>query len=115
VLIAGGHVNADELEQTFRVTVTTSSAGLLEVSRRGIDKAKAMLRVCTMLNISPDDVISFGDMPNDVTMLARSGLGVAVANAPARVRANADVVTRSNADDGVAEMIECIVRRRSRT
>ncbi|CNE70827.1 cof family hydrolase [Mycobacterium tuberculosis] len=113
LLISGGHATPGELERAFRVTVTTSSAGLLEVSRRGIDKAKAMLHVCKMLNVSLNSVISFGDMPNDLSMLARSGLGVAVANAPESVRATADMVARSNTDDGVAEMIEFILRRRS--
>jgi 5-amino-6-(5-phospho-D-ribitylamino)uracil phosphatase len=98
------------LEDEFPVTVTTSSPKLLEVSRKGVDKAFAMIRICRMLEISPDTVISFGDMPNDISMLARSALGVAVANAPESVRMRADRVTGSNDDEGVAEMIELLLR-----
>jgi hydroxymethylpyrimidine pyrophosphatase-like HAD family hydrolase len=100
-----------ELEERFRVTATTSASGLLEVSKKGVDKAWAMLRICKMFEISPDDVVAFGDMPNDLSMLASSGTGIAVSNAPPSVRATADRVAKSNDEDGVAEMIELLLQR----
>jgi len=51
-------------------------------------------------------VIAFGDMPNDVSMLAWAGRGIAVANAHPEVLAVADEVTASNDEDGVALVLE---------
>ena len=55
-------------------------------------------------------MIAFGDMPNDVPMLAWAGYGVAVANAHPSVIAVADEVTGSNDDDGVAQVLEQLYR-----
>jgi hydroxymethylpyrimidine pyrophosphatase-like HAD family hydrolase len=53
-----------------------------------------------------DEVMAFGDMPNDVPMLRWAGHGVAVANAHADVLAAADEVTTGNDDAGVARVLE---------
>ena len=52
------------------------------------------------------DVVAFGDMPNDLAMLAWAGHGVAVANAHPDVLCVADEVTASNLEDGVASVLE---------
>jgi len=56
--------------------------------------------------ISAEEVVAFGDMPNDLPMLTWAGLGVAVANAHPSVLAAADEVTASNDDDGVAQVLD---------
>lgn len=48
----------------------------------------------------------FGDMPNDVPMLLRAGLGVAMGNAHPDALAVADEVTAPNSEDGVARVLE---------
>ena len=48
----------------------------------------------------------FGDGYNDLSMLKLAGIGVAMANAAPEVRAEADYVTLSNEEDGVAAAIE---------
>ena len=66
--------------------------------------------VCTALagehGVDAADVVAFGDMPNDLPMLAWAGHGVAVANAHPEVHAVADEVTATNDDDGVAQVLE---------
>jgi hypothetical protein len=49
-------------------------------------------------------------MPNDLAMLAWAGTGVAVANATPEVLEAADEVTAANTDDGVALLLERILR-----
>ena len=49
--------------------------------------------------------MAVGDSDNDLTMLRMAGLGVAMENAALHIRAAADVVTGSNAADGVAQAI----------
>jgi Cof subfamily protein (haloacid dehalogenase superfamily) len=89
--------------------VTWSGVGLAEISAAGVTKAYALDWVCRRLDIKPGEVIAFGDMPNDLAMLAWAGHSVAVANAPEEVRVAADEVTASNVDDGVAVVLERLV------
>jgi Cof subfamily protein (haloacid dehalogenase superfamily) len=90
-----------------RATFTHSSSdGLLEISAAGISKATGLAHLCREHGVDAADVVAFGDMPNDLPMLAWAGRGIAVANAHAEVLALADEVTASNDDDGVAQVIE---------
>jgi Cof subfamily protein (haloacid dehalogenase superfamily) len=84
----------------------SSSDGLLEVSARGVSKASGLATLAAEQGIDAGAVVAFGDMPNDLPMLAWAGHGVAVANAHPEVLAIADEVTASNDDDGVAQVLE---------
>lgn len=92
-----------------RAEVTHSGYGIVEISARGVDKARGLRVACARHGIPLGDVIAFGDMPNDLPMLRLAGLGVAVANAHPDVLAAADEVTASNADDGVAQVLERVL------
>ena len=50
--------------------------------------------------------MAIGDNFNDLDMIEYAGLGIAMENAPDEVKAQADFVTTSNAEDGVATAIE---------
>jgi Cof subfamily protein (haloacid dehalogenase superfamily) len=79
---------------------------LLEISAAGVSKASALARLCEQRGIDREDVIAFGDMPNDLPMLAWAGHAVAVANAHPDVILAADEVTASNHEAGVARVLE---------
>ena len=51
-------------------------------------------------------MIAVGDGINDLSMIQYAGLGVAMANAQPVVRENADYITLSNDEDGVAAVVE---------
>ena len=80
--------------------------GLLEFSAPGVNKATGVSIVATQYGIERERVLAFGDMPNDMEMLAWAGMGVAMANAEPLVQDAADVVTTSNDDFGVARVLE---------
>ncbi|MCL9761893.1 HAD-IIB family hydrolase [Frankia sp. AiPa1] len=86
--------------------VTTSCADLLEIAGPGVSKAVALAELAARRGLSAQDVIAFGDMPNDLPMFAWAGHAVAVANAHPDVLAAADEITASNDDDGVALILE---------
>jgi len=86
-----------------------SGAGLVEVAAAGVTKGAALAELCDELEIGRGEVIAFGDMLNDISMLEWAGRGVAVANAHAEVLAVADEVTASNDEDGVALVLETLV------
>jgi len=85
---------------------SSATDALLEISASGVSKATALARLCEQRAIAREDVIAFGDMPNDLPMLAWAGHAVAVANAHPEVRAAADEITASNDESGVALVLE---------
>lgn len=87
------------------ITYSTDN-GLVEVTPLGISKATGIDELAHPLGITAGDVVSFGDMPNDVPMLRWAGHGVAMGNAHPDVAAAADEVTTANNDDGVARVLE---------
>ena len=80
--------------------------GLIELSAPGVTKASGLTIVAERLGIEHRDIIAFGDMPNDVPMLRLAGHGVAMGNAHPEAIAAADEITGSNAEDGVARVLE---------
>ncbi len=78
----------------------------LEIIHRGVDKATALLALGKQLGIAPSEMIAIGDMDNDVAMLQMAAFGIAMGNAPVNVQAEADWVTDTNNQDGVAVAIE---------
>ncbi len=86
-------------------TPTWSVDGLVEISAAGVTKAAALARVCDRLGVAAEDVVAFGDMPNDLPMLAWVGTSYAVANAHQSVLEMVDHVAPSNDEDGVAQVL----------
>jgi hydroxymethylpyrimidine pyrophosphatase-like HAD family hydrolase len=85
----------------------SNSAGqLLEICAPGVSKATALAALCAARGIPREQVIAFGDMPNDLPMLRWAGRGIAVANAHPEVLAEADELTHDNDSGGVAAVLE---------
>jgi Cof subfamily protein (haloacid dehalogenase superfamily) len=89
-------------------THSNSNDGLVEISAAGVSKASALARFCDERGIGREQVIAFGDMPNDLPMLQWAGYSVAVANGHPDVLAAAHEVTAANDDAGVALVLERI-------
>ena len=83
----------------------SSSSALVEISAAGVTKAAGLAWICEQEGIEPSQVLAFGDMPNDIPMLAWAGRAVAMGNAHPAVKEVADVVGRSNDEDGVARYL----------
>jgi Cof subfamily protein (haloacid dehalogenase superfamily) len=89
------------------VTTTWSSVGaLVEISAAGVTKASTLALLCEELGIGADEVVAFGDMPNDLAMLEWAGTSYAMANAHPSVLQLADRQAPANEDDGVAAVLE---------
>lgn len=98
-----------EIEQMGNVTPVASLGINIEVNLSGVDKGSTLLKLGEMLGIETEEIMACGDADNDVTMVARAGLGVAMKNANEKVKAVADYVTESNDNEGVARAIEKFV------
>jgi Cof subfamily protein (haloacid dehalogenase superfamily) len=84
----------------------SSSVGMIELSAHGVTKGSGLAEVAHRMGVPAEDVVAFGDMPNDIPMLRWAGLGVAMGNGHPDALAAADEVTLSNAKDGVAVVLE---------
>jgi HAD superfamily hydrolase (TIGR01484 family) len=78
----------------------------MEISARGVTKATALAALADQLGVARNEVVAFGDMPNDLPMMEWAGRSYAVANAHISVLAIADEVIPSNVHDGVAVVLE---------
>lgn len=72
-----------------------------DVTCKGVDKAMGIEVMADHFNINLTDTIAFGDGGNDIPMLRKAGTGVAMGNASAKVKANADIVTANVDDNGI--------------
>ncbi|MFH9565503.1 HAD family hydrolase [Streptomyces globisporus] len=112
VLVRHPELGDDELTAVARgavgdlATVTMAGPGTVELAPRGVDKGTGLAAAAELLGIGAERTVAFGDMPNDLPMFAGSGLRVAMGNAHPELRAAADEVTLSNAEDGVAVVME---------
>ncbi|MFI5522024.1 HAD hydrolase family protein [Streptomyces platensis] len=104
--LALAHTAAGDLATFTR----SSPTALLEISGAGVSKAGTLARCCAERGIAPEEVVAFGDMPNDIAMLSWAGTSYAMANAHPDVLAATTRRTASNNDDGVAAVIERILQ-----
>ncbi len=89
------------------VTTTWSSLGaLVEMSAAGVSKASTLELLCAERGIAAEEVVAFGDMPNDLAMLQWAGTSYAMANAHPSVLALADRTAPAHDEDGVAAVLE---------
>ncbi len=94
------------------VTTTWSSVGaLVEMSAAGVTKASTLERLCADRGIAAEEVIAFGDMPNDVAMLEWAGTSYAMANAHPSALAAAQHTAPRHDEDGVAQILQGLLLR----
>jgi Cof subfamily protein (haloacid dehalogenase superfamily) len=106
-------MDVDELLDRVRDLVShlvepthSNGRGLVEMGALGVSKATTLARFAAELGVDAADVVAFGDMPNDLPMLAWAGTAYAVANAHPVVLEAVDLTTDTNDEDGVAKVLE---------
>ena len=87
------------------ISITLSEGKFLELIGPGTSKGRALRQVAEMLHIDRERVVAIGDSMNDIEMIRWAGKGVAVANAEAAIRQEADLIVPSNADYGICTCI----------
>lgn len=79
----------------------------LEIAQKGVEKYKGIAEVAKLEGILNENIIAFGDGLNDVDMLKKCGVGVAMKNALPEVKEQADYITsRTNNENGVVEFLK---------
>jgi Cof subfamily protein (haloacid dehalogenase superfamily) len=93
-------------ERLGRVYIAQTLRTFLEVMDEGVSKGHGLSFARERLALKREEVIAFGDEENDIPMFAEVGFSVAPSNAKEAVKAKADLVIGSNAEDAVAVFLE---------
>jgi len=86
--------------------LTVARDGLAMVMHREATKSNAVAALARHWDIAPAEIVAFGDELNDLDLLKYAGIGVAMSNALDEAKAAADVICRSNDEDGAARWLE---------
>lgn len=93
-----------KLNETY--CVTRSSKIFLEFLNKKTNKGTALEALAKHLSIPMEETMAIGDAGNDLEMIQRAGIGVAMENAFEEVKKVANAITTSNNDSGVARAIQ---------
>ncbi|MGC8669396.1 MAG: Cof-type HAD-IIB family hydrolase [Chthonomonadales bacterium] len=89
--------------------ITRTNPEYLEFMNPRSDKGTALALVASRLGVVREETMAFGDGENDIPMIRWAGLGVAMADAGASVRAAADAVAPAHDEDGLGQFIEALL------
>lgn len=91
--------------KAYKFDFVRSEQTLFEILPKGVHKGLALLKLVEYLNVDIEKTVAVGDFDNDVGMLRAAGLGIAVANSSPLALAAADLVTVSNEEHAIADVI----------
>eukprot|EP01041_Mallomonas_annulata_P000577 gene577-1108_t len=93
-------------------TITQAVPNMLEVLPYGASKGDGVMKLLQHYSLSSDQTLVFGDGENDIEMFEAVHTGAAVQNANEKLKQVADLIIPSNEEDGVAQVLEHILRLR---
>lgn len=100
-----GQQAEEKLRQIPGIQIVTGAIHNLEINTRTAAKGTALLKLGELLGIVREEIMACGDEKNDLDMIRKAGIGVAMENAAEEVKQEADFITKSNEEDGVAYAI----------
>lgn len=99
-----------ELEGIVSSTHSNPHDSLIEIAALGISKGATLAKMAARLGISAEDCVSFGDNPNDFSMLQWCGRSYAMADGHPDGKLHAKSIAPAHTDDGVAQIIEELIK-----
>lgn len=91
----------EEFAKTSTLSFKQYSADGYDVAPHGINKGTGIKSLMQILNLTPEEVVSFGDNYNDKEMMESTGYRIAMGNAVEDIKKMADFVTKSVTEDGI--------------
>lgn len=109
ILVLGDTTMLGHIEDRFNsdsiLTIVSSGHGLIDIMAESTSKGDAVLWLAKHLDISPNEVIVFGDSPNDESMFQVAGGRIAMGNAVDSIKKLASYITLSNDESGISHAI----------
>ncbi len=99
-----------ELDELVTVTHSNPHDSLLEISAFGVSKGSTLAIMAGRLGIDAKDCVSFGDNPNDFSMLQWCGRSYAMEDGHSEAKKYAKSIAPSHLDDGVAQILEKLLQ-----
>ena len=99
-----------DLSQLLWLTHSATDVSLLEMAHLEIHKAHTLDEYARKLDIKPEEIMAFGDMPNDIEMLQFVGHGYAMADGHHETLAATRLTAPPFSQDGVAQVIERLLK-----
>ncbi|MFP5114818.1 HAD family hydrolase [Bacillaceae bacterium C204] len=84
----------------FDISIASSFPNNVEITSSEAHKGKALLRYQQMMDLTFEEIIAFGDGGNDLAQFEVATTSVAMGNAPVHVQQKADIITKTNDEDG---------------
>ena len=106
-LLAAGRAHVADLVMP---THSSRALAILEMGPLGVTKGSSLADLARTWGIAPADVVTFGDMPNDIEMLTWSGTSYAMSGGHPDAISAADHLAPKAGDDGVAQVLEHMLR-----
>jgi len=94
------------LDGIATVTHSNSTDSLLEISADGVSKGETLSKIAARHGLTAEDCVTFGDNPNDFSMLSWAGRSWAMADGHPDLMKYAKFQTDAHQEDGVAKVIE---------
>ena len=101
-----GRLKKKTAEAGLPYTAIDRGPGRWEVVPAGYSKGKGIDLIRKQLGAGIDDCYAFGDSTNDLTMLERAGVSIAMGNAPEEIKAACSYVTDRPENDGIAKAMK---------
>ncbi|KAG4100178.1 hypothetical protein H8356DRAFT_1290213 [Neocallimastix lanati (nom. inval.)] len=97
-----------KLGEEYKLEYAQYAPTIIEFMPYQTNKGTGLTQLIKLLNISKEEVIAFGDGGNDYQLLESAGWPVAMENAHEDLKSYAKIITKSNVEDGVADLLEKI-------
>ena len=94
------------LDGIATVTHSNSTDSLLEISADGVSKGATLSKIAARHGLTAEDCVTFGDNPNDFSMLSWASRSWAMADGHPDLMKYAKFQTDAHQEDGVAKVIE---------
>jgi len=103
-------IASKELASLATVTHSNSTDSLLEISALGVSKGATLAKIAARHGLTPADCVTFGDNPNDFSMLSWADRSWAMADGHPDLMKYAKFQTDAHQEDGVAKVIEHLLK-----
>src|SRR4051794_15162077 len=97
------------IEGKFDLSMASSHLNNIEFTSIDANKGKALIRYQQMMNLHFDEIFAFGDGGNDLAQFEVATTSIAMANAPLHIQQEADVITKTNDENGFAYAVQSLL------